>query len=205
MSRRNTLSWPHLIRETCGQMLAASLSICLLPPASERWGKVIFSVCPHLRGGGVPHPRSGLGKGVPHPRSGLGVPQVPPLARSEWWGYLARSGCWGVPRVSPRPGLYGRGYPGGYQVSPWPGLNGGGTPWPGLNGGGYPIPGLGWGGGTPSQVWGGGYPIPGLNGGYPPGQVWMVGGTWPGLDVGGYAGYPPTRSGWWGGHPPPTH
>ena len=51
----------------------------LLPPASEGWGKVIFSVCPHLReeggypvpglwvGGGYPIP--GLGGEVPHPRS----------------------------------------------------------------------------------------------------------------------------------------
>ena len=55
-----------------------------LPPASEGWGKVLFSVCLSVhtswggypisglgRGGGVSHPRSGQG-GVPHPRSGRG-------------------------------------------------------------------------------------------------------------------------------------
>ena len=56
-----------------------------LPPASEGWGKVIFSVCVSVhidgeRGGGrVPHPLMegtpfpGPGRGVPLPRSG-GVP-----------------------------------------------------------------------------------------------------------------------------------
>ena len=59
----------------------------LLLPASEGWGKVIFSVCSHLRGEGYPvqvwmvgvYPISGLG-GVPclglddagYPISGLG-------------------------------------------------------------------------------------------------------------------------------------
>ena len=78
-----------------------------LPPASEGWVKVIFSVCSHLVEG-VPHPRSvgrgypipGLGGGVPHPRSGGWYP-VPGLD-GGLPGYLplARSG-WGVPGVPP--------------------------------------------------------------------------------------------------------
>ena len=34
-----------------------SIAICtLLPPASEGWGKVMFSVCSHGGGGGYPYP-----------------------------------------------------------------------------------------------------------------------------------------------------
>ena len=51
-----------------------------LPPASEGWRKVMFSLCPPFRGGGTPsqvwvgggYPISGLGRGVPHPRSRWG-------------------------------------------------------------------------------------------------------------------------------------
>ena len=53
-------------------------------PPSKGWGKVIFSVCSHLRRGGTPsqvwvggYPISGLGRGVPGPRSG-GVPSLRP-------------------------------------------------------------------------------------------------------------------------------
>ena len=71
------------------------------------------------------------------------------------------------------------------------------------------------GGGILFQVcgWGGGYPIPGLDsGGYPPGQVWMVGSTQgtlsppgldgvsappaPGLGGGGTRGTPPHHQDW---------
>ena len=158
--------------------------------------------------GGYPIP--GLNGRVP-PGSGLdgwGYPGYP-LARSGQWEVTppARSGWWGVPRVTPRPGLDGGGYP-------IPGLDGG-IP-PPRSGQGVLHPKSGWGilWGTPSQVWmvwvprvtprlgldGGGYPIPGLDGGYPwarseqlgvsrvpPGQVWMVQGT---------QGNPQARSGW---------
>ena len=86
----------------------------------EGWGKVIFSVCPHLRGGrGWRYPISGLGGGVPYPRSGWGVP-------------CPRYG-WGVPCP--------RSVGGGYLI---PGL-GGGYPIPGP---GVPHPRSGWWGGT---------------------------------------------------------
>ena len=56
------------------------------------------------------------------------------------------------------------------------------------------------GGGYPCQVWMvGGYPVAGLGWGGTPSQVRGV--PRPGLDGGGYLGYPPVRSGWWG-YPP---
>ena len=70
----------------------------LLPPASEGWGKVLFSVClsVHISGGGVP--QSGLGRRVP--QSGLGgtpsqvwVGGTP----SQVWGGTPSPG--GVPHV----------------------------------------------------------------------------------------------------------
>ena len=40
--------------------------VYLLPPASEGWGKVIFSVCSHLRGGGgYPIPGLWIGGDTP--------------------------------------------------------------------------------------------------------------------------------------------
>ena len=166
----------------------------------------IFTLCasPHLdRGegflvrsgwwwkGGDGYPIPGLRWGVPHLRSGVGGTPV----RSGWWGVPhPRSGWWGLPL----PGLDGGG---GTQVNtqarsgwwghnpPWPGVDcgegylipglGWGVPWPGLDSGGIqgtPQPGLNGGRGTQGTSW------PGLDGGeypgYPPGQVWMVGGTW---------------------------
>ena len=88
------------------------LSLLLLPPASDGWGKVIFLLCVSVQtstGGGYPHPRSGWGiphlrsrmgeyppishpgrenapcqdSGIPHPRSGQ---EIPPLVRTGW-GY----------------------------------------------------------------------------------------------------------------------
>ena len=108
-----------------------SKSDAFLPPASEGWGKVIFSVCSHLQGGGypisglrgVPHLRSGVphlrseggypisGQGVPHLRSEGGYPISGlrwgggTLARSGG-GTMARSRCW------ERYPISGRGYPG---------------------------------------------------------------------------------------------
>ena len=121
-----------------------------LPPASEGWGKVIFSVCSHLRGWGgsgrwYPRPRSG-GGGVPQP--GLDGEGGVPWPGLDGGGCTpARSGWWGVPQ----PGLDGGG---GDPGQIW--MVGRGVPQPGLDGGG----------GTPSQVWmGGGVPCPGLDGG----------------------------------------
>ena len=101
-------------------------TVYFLPPASEGWGKVIFSVCPHLQGGegtpsqvwvrGIPHPRSG---GYPVPGLGGGTP-------FQVCGGGTSSQFWG--------GVY-----------PVPGL-GGGYPIPGLDGEGY----LGY---PPGQVW----------------------------------------------------
>ena len=102
--------------------MAYELVIFLLPPAFEGWGKVIFSVCPHLGGGGggvpVPglgeggYPVPGLGRGVPHPRSRWGVQHL----RSRWGVQHLRSGWWGVPPDqvwvvgdTPQPGLDGGG------------------------------------------------------------------------------------------------
>ena len=72
--------------------------ITSLPPASEGWGKVIFSVCSHLWGGG--YPISGLVGGVPHPRSGWGG------TPSQVWVGGTRSqvwmvgGKWGTPTMT---------------------------------------------------------------------------------------------------------
>ena len=89
-----------------------SLSLCLfLTPTYEVRMKVLFSqvsVCPHLRGGGVPHsqvrtgggypvPRSGWGE-YPHPRSGQGVPHS--QVRTSGWG-VPHSHVWTGDGVTP--------------------------------------------------------------------------------------------------------
>ena len=91
------------------------MSLTLLPPASEGWGKVLFSVCLSVHtstGGGVP--QSGMdGRGeVPQPGlDGGGLPQSGvdggggyPSQVLMVGGTLTRSGWWGVS---------------------WPGLDGG--------------------------------------------------------------------------------
>ena len=184
----------------------------LLPPASEGWGKVIFSVCSHLRGGGVTCPGLDGGRGYPiqvwmvggYPISGLG---------------------WGVPHL--RSGVGG--YPISGQRVPHLRFGMGGTPsqvW----GGGYPISGLGWGvphlryrgdtsarsgyGGVPrvplpdrSRWWGGTQGTPTIKTwlGYPPPTIK----TWLGYSP-PWDGVPPTIKTWLGyPHPgmgyPPTH
>ena len=102
----------------------------LLPPASEGWGEVIFSVCvsPHLGGG---TPSSWRGWGYPLPRSWHGG------GLFSWWGY-------------PIPGPGGRGLP--HPRSRW------GVPHSQVQAGGYPIPGPV--GGTPFPGTGGGVPFP---------------------------------------------
>ena len=167
----------------------------LLPPASEGWGKVIFSLCVSVHtstgGGGIPQPGlDGGGGGVL--RSGVHGVWVPQPGLDDLGGTLARSGWWGV---------------GGGGVPHPRSEVGGGVPHSRSEVGEYPIPSLRWGVPHPRS---GGYPArSGWWGvlGVPPGQVWMVGGVpetppqpglggWgvpgvppmPGLDVGGYPG-----------------
>ena len=126
-----------------------------LPPASEGWGKVLFSVClsVHISGGGTPvRSRGGTpsqvwsgGRGDPIPGLVGGYPGVHPMTRSGW-GTPPGTGMGYPPRtwdgVPPLPGI---GYP------PGPGM--GYPPRPGT---GYPLLDLGQ--GTP----------PGLGQGTPP-------------------------------------
>ena len=144
----------------------------------EHYLVILGNVCQFTICGGVPHPRSGCG-GYPVPGLGGGYP-ISGLDGGE--GTHPRSGWWGEYLI---PGLVGGGYP-------IPGLDGGGYPIPGLDGGGYPILGLD----------GGGYPRRYL--GYPPGQVWMVGGTWyEGTPHHDWMGYAPPHHHDWMGYPPP--
>ena len=64
----NTVNLKFHLIEISAKIFATFLS---LPPASEGWGKVLFSVClsVHILGGGTPVRSGG---GVPHPRSGEG-------------------------------------------------------------------------------------------------------------------------------------
>ena len=93
-----------------------------LPPASEGWGKVLFSVClsvhtsmgwgypvPGLDGGGYPIP--GLGGGILHPADGY---PIPGLGGGGGAGYQIQlmggtpSQVWmGVSQGTPRQGLDG--------------------------------------------------------------------------------------------------
>ena len=93
-------------------MLPSDWKEFLLPPASEGWRNVMFSLCPPLRGvGGYPHPADGRGYpilpvgGYPNP-SQWGYPILShsdiPLPRSD--PPLSRNG-WVTP--SPHPGLEG--------------------------------------------------------------------------------------------------
>ena len=101
-----------------------------LPPASEEWGKVVYSevyVCSHFREGGTPIWLT-RDEGYPLPSwlGGRGTPSFP----------------------------MGRGYPHSSQWgTPIPGQDGGGYPHPRSGEGGYPIPShvpwqKGWGGGV---------------------------------------------------------
>ena len=129
-----------------------------LPPASEGWRKVLFSVCLSVH---------------TSPRGGGGY-------LSKVWmvgegGYPSQVLMGGVPQ----PGLDGGE---GTQVTPQPYLDGGG--YPGLDGGGVPPPARSgwWGfpGYLPGQVWMvGGTPWPGLDGVPPTMTEW---GTPPRLD-----------------------
>ena len=168
----------------------ATVFCSFLPPASEGWGKVIFTArvrtydgrsCFHRcvsvqlsggAGGGYPIPS--LGRGVPHPRSGQGG-----VTPSHFQGGTPSQ----VQGGYPIPCL-GGGSPSQVQ---------GGTPFQVQ--GQYPIPGLG---GTLSQFQGG-YPISGP-GGYPipclGGTLSQVQGGTPISGLGGYSipcwgrGYP---------------
>ena len=152
-----------------------------LLPASEGWGKVLFSVCLSVHISGGTQVRS---RGVPHPRSGQGGYPIPGLAG-------------GIPGVSPWPGLDGVPPRPGMGYLPGPGMGyppdlGQGTPqtWdrvPPQTWDGVPLH-LGW--GTPPDLGRGTPPGPGM--GYPPR---------PGT------GYHPPDLGWgtpqpWMGYPP---
>ena len=147
----------------------------LLPPASEGWGKVLFSVCQSTLMGGYPisgpagYPISGLGRGVPHPRSGQGGYPIPGL---DGGVPHPRSG-WGEV-TQPRSGQ------GGTPTQVWTG----GYPNPGLDGG-VPHPRSGWGVPHPRSGWGG-TPWDRV----PPDLEWGTPQTWDGV--------PPT----WDGVPP---
>ena len=69
----------------------------LLPPASEGWRKVIFSVCSHQRGGGGGTPIQSMG--VPPSFSMGGYHNlsdgIPPS--SQWRGYPHLADRWGTP------------------------------------------------------------------------------------------------------------
>ena len=89
----------HVFLWVCSWLYWTEVSYFLLPTASEGWGKVMFSVCPHLWGGGgggtparsiqgVPQPRPGWG-GYPPARSGWGgYPGTPPWQDSTWYAAI---------------------------------------------------------------------------------------------------------------------
>ena len=84
----------------------------LLPPASEGWGKVLFSVCLSVHtstgGGGLPQP--GLdGGGVPRPGLDGGGQGIPQSGLDGGGGYPSQ--VWMVGGV-PQPGLDGGRVPG---------------------------------------------------------------------------------------------
>ena len=97
--------------------LKTAWEISFLPPASEGWGKVIFSVCPHLWG----HPVPGLDRGAPShvwtrgtpscwqgdtpSRTGWGIliqgwMGYSPPSKTGWGTHLSKTG-WGTPPSSP--------------------------------------------------------------------------------------------------------
>ena len=86
----------------------------LLPPTSEGWGKVIFSVCSHLWGGG--YPISGLRWGGTPFQVWGGTPfQVWGGTPSHVWGGIP-SQVWGVPHLWGYP-MMGVPHLGGYPMS----------------------------------------------------------------------------------------
>ena len=78
----------------------------LLPPASEGWREVIFSVCPHF--GGVPNPaldggggtRSSLGRGGTPTLDGGGTPSHV-RGGTPSWGHTPSHVWWGIPGTPP--------------------------------------------------------------------------------------------------------
>ena len=70
------------------------IAFCFLPPASEGWGKVLFSVClsVHISGGGYPSQVWG----GPHPRSGQGGYPIPGLG---WGGTPSQVWTGGTPQT----------------------------------------------------------------------------------------------------------
>ena len=130
-------------------MLKRSL---ILPPASEGWGKVIFSVFVSVH--------TSMGRGGTPSTDGGGYP----LPRSRWGGGL------------PQPVLDRGGTPSQVQVGVPPPWEGGTPAWtwegvPPLSVDGVP-PNPGLDGFLPPPPLGRGYPLPGPGKGYPPCQ-WM--------------------------------
>ena len=69
-----------------GKVYTSFYHITSLPPASERWWKVMFSLCPPLGGGGVLPPSCQQGRGgVLHPRSRLGGGMAGGLPHPKVW------------------------------------------------------------------------------------------------------------------------
>ena len=147
--------------------------LLFLPPASEGWGKVIFSLCVSVYTSmrGTPFPGQDEGEGTPFPcQDGGGAP----LPRSGWGVPPVRTG-WGRDMRYPFPGQDGKiphpragwgtpcqdwmGYPHWDWIGVPPVSTGWSTPWLRLDGG-YPIPGqdgatpIGPGWDTPSRLQG---------------------------------------------------
>ena len=134
MGTKGFVAWMDYASSCFGEIRKITYEACdckLLPPASEGWGKVMFSVCSHL--GGYPYP--------------IMLCNITQNAMGQPGGYPARSSRGGT---LPGGTLAG-GYPGGGVT--WPG----GYPgwgYPGQGGtlaGGYPGWGVPWPGGVPSQ------------------------------------------------------
>ena len=134
-----------------------------VPPASERWGKVLFSVClsvhTSMRGGGYPSQVWMVGGGYPGMVWMVGAGGYPSQVWMMGWypsqvwmvrGYSSQVWMVGGYLGYPQPGLDGGGIPpgqvwmvGGTWVSPEPGLDG--VPPPTMTGWGTPPTMTGWG------------------------------------------------------------
>ena len=86
--------------------------LAFLLPASEGWGKVIFSVCSYLwgGGGGYPLPRSRWGYPFPGPGKGSRGWGTPIQVRSQGGGGGGEGQGVSPPRSDPRMGVGGTPY-----------------------------------------------------------------------------------------------
>ena len=118
------------LKSACSVSHHSSPPLLFLPPASEAWGKVLFSVCqftPRPGGGGYPIWLT-VGGGLSHPRSGFGGG-----ARSQ---VQTGGGVYPIPGLAGGEGTPSSGLDGGIPSCWW-----GGTPF-NIKMGGYPHPGL---------------------------------------------------------------